>query len=327
MTAQRKKVVALLTDAQKRQFQKLAGDSYDFGHVPQRFARAPEVRGVDDWINSAPLSLAELRGKVVALHFFTFGCINCIHNQPAYKDWHERFSAQDVVLFGIHTPEGESDRKLENIRKAIQEQGIKYPVAVDNQKDNWTAWANHTWPAVYLIDKEGYVRYWWYGELNWQGAQGEKLFRERIAELLAETNEPSRGVSTRPVAHLAERLTKTDAQWKKQLTAEQYSVTRRKGTRGAVHGRVLELQRRRGFIAASAVGRSYSARKRSSNRAPVGPVFGPPSPRRPSLKRTTAVIPCIGPRCSVRGATRIWGTFFRMGRNPPVCDIASTRRR
>ncbi|MGW8258453.1 MAG: redoxin domain-containing protein, partial [Thermoguttaceae bacterium] len=126
------------------------------------------------------------RGKVVVLHFFTFGCINCIHNQPAYRDWHERFSGRSVVILGIHTPEGESDRKLENIRKAIEKQKIAYPVAVDNKKENWNAWANHIWPSVYLIDKEGYVRYWWYGELNWKGAEGEKLYREKIAELLAE---------------------------------------------------------------------------------------------------------------------------------------------
>ncbi|MCC6126361.1 MAG: redoxin domain-containing protein [Pirellulales bacterium] len=194
LTSQRKKIVALLTDAQKRQFQNLAGDSYDFGRLPRRFARAPEIRGVEDWINSAPLSLAELRGKVVALHFFTFSCINCVHNQPAYKDWYGRFSGQDVVVLGIQTPEGDGDRIVDNIRKALQQQEIKYPVAIDNRKENWTTWANNMWPAVYLIDKQGYVRYWWYGELNWQGAQGEKLFCKRISDLLAETDEPSRRV-------------------------------------------------------------------------------------------------------------------------------------
>jgi peroxiredoxin len=184
--AQRKKVAAVLTDDQKRRMQHLTGPLCDFSRLPRRFARAPEVRGVGPWINSSPLTLADLRGKVVALHFFTFGCINCVRNQPAYRDWHERFSGQGAVVLGIHTPEGEGDRNVDRIRKAIQDQGILYPVAVDNEKETWTIWSNHTWPAVYLIDKEGYVRYWWYGELNWQGAQGEKLFREKIAELLAE---------------------------------------------------------------------------------------------------------------------------------------------
>lgn len=188
--AGRKKVIALLSDQQKRRWQQLAGSSYDFSRLPRRFAQAPEVRAADAWVNSPPLTLAGLRGKVVVFHFFTFGCINCIHNQPAYLDWHERFSSQGAVVLGIHTPEGEADRKLENIRKAIQDQGIAYPVAVDNKKENWTAWANHMWPSVYLIDKEGYIRYWWYGELNWQSAQGEKLFRDKIAELIAEKRQP-----------------------------------------------------------------------------------------------------------------------------------------
>jgi peroxiredoxin len=182
--AAQNRVAALLTNEQKQKWQQRMGRPYDFGQVARRYVRAPELRGVEAWINSEPLRLADLRGKVVVLHFFTFGCINCIHNQPAYKDWHERFSAKGVVVLGIHTPEGKDDRKLDNIRKAIQDQRIPYPVAVDNKKENWTAWANHSWPAVYIIDKEGYVRYWWYGELNWQGAGGERLYRKKIAELL-----------------------------------------------------------------------------------------------------------------------------------------------
>jgi peroxiredoxin len=186
LAGQRKKAVGVLSEDQKRRLQRLAGPAYDFSRLPRRFARAPEIRGAEPWINSAPRTLAELRGKVVAFHFFTFGCINCIHNQPAYKDWHDRFSARGAVVLGIHTPEGDGDRNVDRVRKAIQDQGILYAVGVDNGKETWTAWSNHTWPAVYLIDKEGYVRYWWYGELNWRGAQGEKLFREKIADLLAE---------------------------------------------------------------------------------------------------------------------------------------------
>ena len=236
LAAERKKVLALLTNDQKQRWQQLAGSHYEFSQLPRRYVRAPEVRGVDEWINSAPLTLADLRGKVVAFHFFTFGCINCVHNQPAYKDWHERFSRKGAVVLGIQTPEGEGDRKLESIRKAIRDQGIAYPVAVDNRKENWNAWANHMWPSVYLIDKEGYVRYWWYGELNWQGAQGEKLYREKITELLAEGIEPQVSATTPVGSRSEERASKTDAQWRKQLKPEQYDVTRRKGTEPAFTG-------------------------------------------------------------------------------------------
>ena len=236
LAAHRKKVIALLTNDQKRRWQQLVGTPYDFSQLPRRYVRVPEVCGVDEWLNSSPLTLADLHGKVVVLHFFTFGCINCIHNQPAYKDWHERFSSRGAVVLGIHTPEGEGDRKLESIRKAIQDQGIAYPVAVDNKKENWTTWANHMWPSVYLIDKEGYVRYWWYGELNWQGAQGEKLYREKISELLAEGSEPTRGTTTQNGSRSEERVSKTDAQWRKQLKPEQYNVTRRNRTEPAFTG-------------------------------------------------------------------------------------------
>lgn len=195
VAAERTKVVALLSDDQKQRWRQLSGTPYDFQRLPRRFVRAPEIRAVDEWINTSPLTLRDLRGKVVVLHFFTFGCINCIHNQPAYKAWHERFSRQDAVVLGIHSPEGESDRKLESIRKAMQDQGIAYPVAVDSAKENWNAWGNHTWPSVYLIDKAGYVRWWWYGELNWQDAQGEKRFGKKIADLLAEDQEPIRSAT------------------------------------------------------------------------------------------------------------------------------------
>jgi peroxiredoxin len=212
LAAQRKKVVAVLTEEQKRRFQKLACNPYDFGKIPRRYARAPEIRGVDDWVNTAPLTLAKLRGKVVVVHFFTFGCINCIHNQPACKDWHNRFSHQYVVVVGVHTPETAGEKNLENVRNSLRQQGIEYPVAVDNKKENWTAWANNMWPSVYLIDKEGYVRYWWYGELNWQGAGGEKLFRTRIAELLAEGSEPRGDASVKHGSRSDDHVSKTDAE-------------------------------------------------------------------------------------------------------------------
>ncbi len=90
-------------------------------------------------------------------------------------------------MLGIHTPESAHERNVDNIRNKMKENGIEYPIAVDNDMANWNAWANNMWPSTYLIDKKGYVRYWWYGELNWNGTEGEKLFREKLEQLLAES--------------------------------------------------------------------------------------------------------------------------------------------
>lgn len=90
------------------------------------------------------------------------------------------------MVLGVHTPETSRERNIGNVRSEAREAGLTFPILVDNEKKNWDAWGNSMWPSVYLIDKRGYIRYWWYGELNWQGAEGERLLRKRIEELIAE---------------------------------------------------------------------------------------------------------------------------------------------
>lgn len=180
------RIMALLSDRQKSELTRLAGAQFDFTSVPQIACRAPELRDVADWLNTQPLTLASLRGRVVALHFFAFGCSNCVNNQPHYKAWHERYAGKDVTILGIHTPETARERDVANLKADVKTRDIQYAIAVDDKNAIWNAWANHMWPSVYLVDKRGFVRYWWYGELNWQGAKGEELMRQRIDELLAE---------------------------------------------------------------------------------------------------------------------------------------------
>ena len=184
---ERDRIAAALTSAQKRECEQAIGPTYDMSRVRQIAATAPELRGVTEWINSEPLTLESLRGRVVVVHFFAADCINCIRNMPHYRKWHELFAESDVLLIGIHTPETAGERKVEHVRRKVEEYGLKSPVAVDNESRNWNAWTNRIWPAVYLIDKRGNVRFWWYGELEWQGAGGEKWMRERIEMLLAES--------------------------------------------------------------------------------------------------------------------------------------------
>ena len=94
-------------------------------------------------------------------------------------------------MLGIHTAETAAERDGANVRKAALEAGLTFPILIDQDRLNWDAWGNSMWPSVYLIDKQGYVRYWWYGELNWKGAEGERRLRKRIEELLDESASPT----------------------------------------------------------------------------------------------------------------------------------------
>jgi len=132
------------------------------------------------------LKLSELRGKVVIVNFWTYGCINCIRNLPHYRKWHAQLPRDRAAMVAFHTPETEAEFDVTKIKRAAKEKSLDYPIAVDNQKENWSAWGNSVWPSVYLIDKQGYVRYWWYGELNWQGAAGEAKMLERVYQLMRE---------------------------------------------------------------------------------------------------------------------------------------------
>jgi peroxiredoxin len=113
--------------------------------------------------------------------------VNCIRNYPWYKDWHETFSEKDFTVIGVHTPELSHEEGTGNVATNAKEKGLKFPIVVDDEKQHWNAWGNSMWPSVYLIDKQGYARYWWYGELNWQGSGGQEIFKQRIAELIAES--------------------------------------------------------------------------------------------------------------------------------------------
>ncbi len=179
-------VMALLTPEQQSQLTTMFGPQFDLSRVTRVGCMAPEIRSVSAWVNSQPLTLEALRGKVVIVHFWAFGCINCIHNLPHYQAWYDKFPQSDVTIIGIHTPETSAERDLSNLQANIAERGIKYPVAFDAAAENWKAWANNVWPAVYLIDRRGQVRAWWYGELNWQGARGEESMRKQIEALVSE---------------------------------------------------------------------------------------------------------------------------------------------
>jgi len=141
---------------------------------------APELTN-DTWLNvPSPLRIAELKGKVVIVEMWTFGCINCQHVIPSLKDWHSKYADQGLVIIGNHYPEFSYEEDLENVRNAVADYGIKYAVAQDNDGATWRAYKNHYWPALYLIDKQGHIRYVHIGEGRYQETE------QNIQALLAE---------------------------------------------------------------------------------------------------------------------------------------------
>ncbi|MDX2027231.1 MAG: cytochrome c biogenesis protein DipZ [Alphaproteobacteria bacterium] len=125
---------------------------------------APEFTGIESWLNSPPLTLQSLRGKAVLIDFWTYSCINCVRTLPYLTAWDKKYRDKGLVIIGVHAPEFEFEKKIDNIKTAIAKYGIAYPVAVDNNLSTWVAFKNRYWPAHYLIDKEGRVVYTHFGE-------------------------------------------------------------------------------------------------------------------------------------------------------------------
>jgi peroxiredoxin len=188
-----KTLQSLLEPRQVAIWNKLLGPDFALDRLGHPTYRAPEFFDSGQWINSEPVRLEDLSGKVVVLHFYACGCINCIHNYPVYLDWSRRFRGQDVAIIGIHTPETAVEANAEHVRERAAEAGFDFPVLIDPDKANWNAWGNSMWPSVYLIDKWGRLRFFWPGELRWEAATGDEWMAARIEELLAERTSPTPG--------------------------------------------------------------------------------------------------------------------------------------
>ena len=147
-------------------------------------AGAPEIQGIETWINTRdeePLTLGGLRGRVVLLDFWTYSCINCLRTLPHLKAWDEAYRDAGLTIIGVHSPEFAFERVPENVRSAVRRLGVRYPVALDNDFATWRAYSNQYWPAKYLIDRSGHVRFHHYGEGAYEDTE------RRIRRLLGET--------------------------------------------------------------------------------------------------------------------------------------------
>lgn len=140
----------------------------------------PPLSGATEWINSPPLTREGLRGKVVLVDFWTYSCINCLRTLPYLRAWAEKYKAQGLVVIGVHAPEFAFEKTPANVRAAVRDLGISYPVALDNERAIWRGFANHYWPAHYFIDGLGRIRYHHFGEGGY--AESEKVIQRLLAE-------------------------------------------------------------------------------------------------------------------------------------------------
>ena len=141
---------------------------------------APEFQGTQEWINSEPLTMDSLRGNVVLIDFWTYTCVNCIRTLPFLREWHDRYADEGLVIVGVHTPEFEFEKIYENVVDATIEDGVAWPVVQDNNFAVWRSYSNRYWPAKYLIDQTGVIRYTHFGEGKY--AETEEMIRELLAE-------------------------------------------------------------------------------------------------------------------------------------------------
>jgi len=284
---------------------------------------APELLG-ESWLNTPgdkPITLASRRGEVTIVQFWTFGCSNCRANLPAYERLQKQFAARGVEIIGVHTPETAGERNPENVARMVKELGITHPVLLDPQSENWRRWGQQYWPTVYVLDRAGRVRFKWEGELNYNGAGGEKKAADLIENLLREPKQTAaRPDDSRPALQPVSdekpakksgvgRVVKSEAEWKKILTPMQFAVLRKEGT----------ARKRPGRGSARAAGSTCSVRARNSTAARAGPRSGSPSrATSPRLRTPTA----SATRFSARAATGTWATSSTTGRSRRACATA-----
>jgi thiol-disulfide isomerase/thioredoxin len=142
--------------------------------------RMPPFAGATGWLNSSPLTAAELRGKVVLVEFWTYSCINWLRQLPYVRAWEEKYKAHGLVVVGVHTPEFEFEHDADRVRRAAREMRITYPIALDNNYGVWRAFSNNAWPALYFVDAQGRIRHHRLGEGDY--ARSEKMIQQLLAE-------------------------------------------------------------------------------------------------------------------------------------------------
>ncbi len=178
---------------------------------------APELRGLQEWINSEPLTLKSLKGKVVLIDFWTYSCINCIRTLPYVQGWYDAYKDDGFVVLGLHAPEFAFEKVPENVKRAVNDRKLTYPVALDNDFATWRAYNNRFWPAHYLIDKNGQIRRTHFGEGEYDETE------EAIRLLLAEAGAQDLGNATTDNVKVPFSTDQTPETYIGALRAERYT--------------------------------------------------------------------------------------------------------
>jgi thiol-disulfide isomerase/thioredoxin len=141
---------------------------------------APEI-SAQTWVNTEPKHVVDLTGKVTLLEFWTLGCYNCRNVEPHVKEWHKKYSERGLVVIGVHSPETPAERDVATVERYVREHGISYPVAIDGDFAMWRRYGNSAWPAIYLIDRRGNIRFVQVGEGRY--AETEREIETLLGEL------------------------------------------------------------------------------------------------------------------------------------------------
>lgn len=166
------------------------------GVILPNLGPAPELVGVMNWINTELLVLEELRGKVVLIDFWTYSCINCVRTLPYLNDWHAKYADDGLVIIGVHTPEFEFEKELGNVQEAVERFNIEYAVVQDNEFKTWRAFNNRYWPAKYVVDAEGNIRYTHFGEGKYD--ESELVIRQLLSEIGVDADEQFSELTAKP---------------------------------------------------------------------------------------------------------------------------------